>query len=57
MQVISFINKLELICSHTSIDIVCTQLNGHENLSIRLIILFNINPLFANCKVVRSIAT
>ena len=30
LYIILFLNKLELICLHTSIAIVCTQLNGSK---------------------------
>ena len=33
-------NELELICLHTSIDIVCTQLNGFNYCYLTIIILF-----------------
>ena len=56
MSVISFLNKLELICLHTNIAIVSTQLNGFNYCYLTLIILFNINHLFAHIKVVSSIA-
>ena len=42
-MVISFLNKLELICLHTSMVIVSTQLNGFNNWYQTLIIPFNIN--------------
>ena len=45
---ISFFNQLELICLHTSIAIVSTQL-------MVSIILFNINHLFAHSEVATSI--
>ena len=46
------LNELELIC----IAIVSTQLNCSNNCYLTLIILFNINPLFAYSEVVISIA-
>ena len=39
-----------------SITIVCTQLNGFKYFYLTLIILFNINHLFAHTDVVSSIA-
>ena len=41
---------------HTSIDIVSTQLNGFTYAYLTLIILFNINYLFAESEVITSIA-
>ena len=55
-KVISFLNELEPICLHTSIAIISTQLNGFKYCYLTLIILFNINHLFAQSKVVTSIA-
>ena len=54
-SVISFLNELELICLHTCIAIVSRQLNGF-NFDYQTIILFNINHLFVDSKVVTSIA-
>ena len=55
LLVISFVNELELICLHTSIAIVFTQLNGFNYCYLPLIILFSINHLFAHSKVLPSI--
>ena len=52
---ISFLNELELICLHTSIAIVSTQLNGHNYCYQTLTILININHLFADSEVVAPI--
>ena len=51
------LNKLKLICLHTgkwfhvllfnTISFICTQLNGFKYSNPTLIILFNINHLFA----------
>ena len=54
--VISFFNELELICLHIRIAIVPTQLNGLNYCYLTLIILFNINHLFADSEVVTTIA-
>ena len=56
LSIISFLNELELICLHTSFAIVSTQLNGFSYCYITLIIQFNIDHLFADSKVVTSIA-
>ena len=56
LQVISLLNKLELICLHTSIAITSRQLNGFIYCNQTIIILFNINNLFAESEVVTSIA-
>ena len=56
LSVIPLLNKLELICLRTSIVIVSTQLNGFNYCYQALIILFNINHLSADSKVVTSIA-
>ena len=53
LLVISFLNKLELICLYTSIP---TQLNGFNYCYLKLIILFNIDNLLADSEVVTSIA-
>ena len=45
---IYIVNKLELICTQLSIAIVCTKLDGFKYSTQTLIILFNINHLFAN---------
>ena len=37
---------MELICLHTSIAIISTQLNGFKYCDLTLLILFNINHLF-----------
>ena len=55
--VISFLNELELIYLLTSIAIVSIQLNGFKYCYLTLIILFNINNLFADREAVASIAT
>ena len=55
-SVISFLNELEMICLHTSIAIVSTQLNGFNHCYQTLIILFHINYLFTDSEVVTSIA-
>ena len=55
LLVLSFLNELELICLHTSIAIVSTQLNSFNYCFLKLIILFNINPLFVHSEVVTSI--
>ena len=55
LQVISFLNDLELICLHACIAIVSRQLNGFNYCYITLIILFNSNYLFANNEVVTGI--
>ena len=52
----NFIFKWELICLHTSITIVSLQLNHFNYCYLALIILFNINHLFADNDVVISIA-
>ena len=52
---ILFLNELELSL-HTSIVIVCTQLTGFKYCYQTLIILLNINHLFANSEVISSIA-
>ena len=56
LLVISFLNELELICLHTCIVIVSRQLNGFNYCYLTLIILFNINYLFAHSEMVLSIA-
>ena len=55
LLVISFLNELELICLHTSIAIVSTQLNGLNYCYLTLLILFNINHLFVHSEVATSI--
>ena len=52
----SFLNELELIPLHISIAIVSTQLNGFTSCYLTLIIISNINHLFAYGEVVTSIA-
>ena len=47
---------LELICSHSIIAIVYTQLNGFNYCYLTLIIPFENNHLFADREVVTSIA-
>ena len=48
--------ELELICLHTSIALLSTQLNGFNYCYLTLQILLNINSLFADSEVVTSIA-
>ena len=48
LLVISFLNELEVVCLHSSIAIVSTQLNGFNCCYPTLIIPFNINPFFAH---------
>ena len=55
LLVILFLNELELIYLHSSIAIVSIQLNGFKYSNRTLIILFNINNLFADIEVVTSI--
>ena len=52
----SFLNELELICLHTSVAIVSTQLNGFIYRYPTPIILFNINLLFSRREAVICIA-
>ena len=47
LEVILFFNELELICLHTSI-IVSTQLNAFNYCYLTLLIIFDINHLFAD---------
>ena len=56
LKVIVFKNELELICLHTSIAIVSIQFNGFNYCYLTLVILFDINHLFAHREVVASIA-
>ena len=56
MQVISFLNESHLSCLHTGTVIVFTQLNSFNYCYLSLIILFNIDHLFADSEVVTSIA-
>ena len=56
LSVISFLNEFELICLHTSTGIVSTNLNDFCHCYYTLVILFNINRLLADSKVVTSIA-
>ena len=56
LSVISFLNELELICLHSSVAIVTTQLNGFNYCFLTHIILFNMNHLFADSEVVKNIA-
>ena len=56
LLVIAFFNEVELICLHNNITIVSTQLNGFNYCYLTLIILFNINYLFADNEVITSIA-
>ena len=53
---ISFLNEIEQIYLHTSIAVVSPQSNGFFNGYLTLIILFNINYLFAHDEVVTRIA-
>ena len=55
-MVISFLNGFELVCLHTNMAIVSTQLNGFNYCYLTLIILFNINHLFTDSDVATSIA-
>ena len=54
LWVISFLNELELIYLHTSIAIISTQVNGFNYCYLTLLILFNINHLFADSEEVTS---
>ena len=56
LLVITFLNEVQLICFHTCIVIVSTMLNGFNYCDQVLIILFNMNNLFADNEVVISIA-
>ena len=51
-----FKNELELIWLHSCIAIVFTPLNGFNYSYLTLIILFNINHLFAYIEVIPNIA-
>ena len=53
---ILFLTELDLICLTTSNAIVSKQLNGFNDCYLTLIILFNINHLFARSEVVASSA-
>ena len=55
LSVISFLNKLELVCLNSNFAIVSTQLNGFNYCYVRLITLFNIINLLALSEVVPSI--
>ena len=55
LSVISFLDKLKLICLHTSIAIVSTVKWFHL-LHLTLIIQVIINHLFTHCEVVTSTA-
>ena len=55
LSVISFLRELELICLHTAIAIIFTQLDGFNYCYRTLIILYNINHLFAHSEVITSI--
>ena len=55
LKLISFLNDLQLSFLHTSIAIVSTLLNCFNYYCLALIILFNINTLFEDCKVVTNI--
>ena len=50
------LNELGLICLLSSIATASTQLNGFNYCYLTLIILFNINNLFADSEVVTNIA-
>ena len=52
LLVISFLNELLLSCLRTRIAIVSTKLHGFNYCYLTLIILFNIDHLFALSKVV-----
>ncbi len=56
LEVISFLNELELIYLHSGIAIVSTQLNDFNYCYLILVILFNINRLFADSQEVIRIA-
>ena len=56
LEVNLFLNELELICLYTSIFAVCTQLNGFKYCYKTLIILFDIDHLFAHIEMVPTIA-
>ena len=56
LLLILFLNYLKLICLHTSIAVVSEQLNGFIYCYLKLLILFNINHLFAHSKVFTNIA-
>ena len=56
-QYFHFLNELKLICLFTSIAFVAIQLNSFNYCNLTLIILFNINYLFAHSEVVTSINT
>ena len=56
LLVITLLNELELICLHTHIAIISTCLNGFSYCYLTLIILFNINHLFADREVLTIIA-
>ena len=51
---ISFLNELELICLHSNIAIVSTQLNDFNYCYLTLTILFNVDHLFADSEVLAS---
>ena len=55
-MVILFLNEFELICLHTSIAVVYIWLNSFSYCYLTLIILFNINRLYAHSKRVTGIA-
>ena len=48
LEVISYLNKLELIGLLTNIAIVSTQLNGFSYYYFTLLILFTVNHLFVD---------
>ena len=57
LEVISFLNKLEPICLHSTTAMVSTQLNGFKYCYLTIIILVNINLLFVYREVIKSIIT
>ena len=48
LLVISFLNESELICFHITTEIVSTHLIGFHYCYPKLLILFNINHVFAD---------
>ena len=56
LLVITFLNELELICLYNCIAIVSTLLNSFNYCNQTLIILSDIDDLFAHSEVVTSIA-
>ena len=51
-EVVSFLNELQLICLHTCIAVVYTQLNSLNYCYLTLLIIFNNNHLFVDSEVV-----